>query len=418
MSAGDAAPIQDPAANSAELPVVGDAAGAAIRVTQLLALLGDAVRSAGLVELWVSGTVTGLHPGPRFTTLKLVDYEADGSTVQSVLSVGMFAAPARQIRRTLATAGTELADGLEVALWGLLDLNPRYGRLRLLAQRVDPRTTVGAAVLARDDLVAELERCGRLQAQASLSVPPSPRRIGLVSSPTAAGRADVLAVLGRSPVPIDIVEAQAAMSGPAAPTEVARAIGRLAAADVDIVLVARGGGAKSDLAAWESRAVALAITACPCPYGPHWVMPPTTPWPIASPTRATHALGRGRCHRGSCGGVGAGGRRRGSAPASPARARRLPRPGTARGHGRRPRRTGSAAADRSLTLSVGHAMVYGCRIAERTFLTVNAVGRMPCLGLLSHEASEKRSSRALPRPPSLSLRLERPSRQPDHSWSA
>ena len=72
----------------------GDAVGAGaatLNVTQLLVLLDDAVRSAGLVELWVSGTVTGLRPGPRFTTLELVDYEADGSTVQSVLSVGMFA---------------------------------------------------------------------------------------------------------------------------------------------------------------------------------------------------------------------------------------------------------------------------------------------------------------------------------------
>ena len=132
MSAGpDPAPIEDATAVEAAATVVSgaaNAAGAAMSVTQLVGLLGDAVRSAGLVELWVSGTVTGLRPGARFTTLELVDYEADGSTVQSVLSVGMFAASAREIKRTLAVAGTELADGLQVALWGLIDLNPRYGR--------------------------------------------------------------------------------------------------------------------------------------------------------------------------------------------------------------------------------------------------------------------------------------------------
>ena len=53
------------------------------------------------------------------------------------------------IRKTLAVADAELVDGLQVSVWGPLDLNPRYGRLRLLAQRVDPRTNVGAAVLAR-----------------------------------------------------------------------------------------------------------------------------------------------------------------------------------------------------------------------------------------------------------------------------
>ena len=265
MSAADPVP---PDGNPAGR--LGDAPGRAgpppaLSVTDLHRLLDDAVRSAGLVQLWVAGTVTGLRPGPRFTTLELVEYEADGATVQSVLSVGMFARDAREIKKTLARAGTELADGLQVALWGPLDLNPRYGRLRLLAQRVDPRTTVGAAVLARDELVAALEATGRLRAQASLTVAASPRRIGLVSSPAAAGRADVFDVLPRSPVPVESGEAQSAMSGPGAPAEVARAIGLLGGAGVDVVLIARGGGAKSDLAAWESRPVALAITACPVP---------------------------------------------------------------------------------------------------------------------------------------------------------
>lgn len=246
-------------------PIYADGAPAGLRVGELHRLLDEAARSAGLGEVWVTGTVAGLRAGPRFTTLELVDYERDGSTVHAVLAVGMFASHARQVRNTLAAAGVELADGLEVTLWGALDPNPRYGRLRLLAQRADPRTTIGAAVLARDELVAELERSGRLRAQASLSVPATPRRIGLVSSPAAAGRADVFEVLQRSPAPIEVVEAQAAMSGPAAPAEVARAIGLLADAGVDVVLIARGGGAKSDLAPWESRPVALAITSCPVP---------------------------------------------------------------------------------------------------------------------------------------------------------
>ena len=265
MSAADPIPTDDNPGGGLADAAAPAGPPPALSVSDLHRLLDDAVRSAGLVQVWVAGTVTGLRPGPRFTTLELVEYEADGATVQSVLSVGMFARNAREIKKTLARAGTELADGLQVALWGPLDLNARYGRLRLLAQRVDPRTTVGAAVLARDELVAELEATGRLRAQASLMVPASPRRIGLVSSPAAAGRADVFEVLHRSPVPVEIVEAQAAMSGPGAPAEVARAIALLGGAGVDVVLVARGGGAKSDLAAWESRPVALAITACPVP---------------------------------------------------------------------------------------------------------------------------------------------------------
>lgn len=245
--------------------VVGPDLVGSLTVSELHQLLDEAVRVAGLVHLWVTGTVTGLRPGPKFTTFELVDYEDDGATVRAVLAVGVFARFAREIRKTLVVAGAELVDGLQVSLWGPLDLNPRYGRLRLLAQRVDARTTVGAAVLARDELVAELDRSGRLRAQAALVVPAVPRRIGLVSSPGAAGRADVLEVLARSPLPLEVVEATAPMSGPGAPEEVARAVELLGDAGVDVILIARGGGAKSDLAAWESRPVALAIAACAVP---------------------------------------------------------------------------------------------------------------------------------------------------------
>jgi hypothetical protein len=47
------------------------------------------VRSAGLVHLWVTGTVTGLRLGPKFTTFELVDYEDDSATVRAVLPVGV-----------------------------------------------------------------------------------------------------------------------------------------------------------------------------------------------------------------------------------------------------------------------------------------------------------------------------------------
>lgn len=259
---------EDDSAGVSVRPIVATApAGPAVAfsVGEVLSLLGEAVREAGLMQIWVTGTVTGLRAGPRFTTFELVEHEADGATVASVLGVGVFAADARSIRHTLALAGAELADGLELAVMGSIDLNPRYGRLRLLAKRVDPRTTLGAAALVRDELVAELARSGLLDAQTRLRVPTYPRRLGLVTSENTAGRADVFEVLGRSPVPIEVVDAQAVMSGPAAAVEVARAITQLGGAGVELIIVARGGGAKSDLAPWESRLVAMAIATCPVP---------------------------------------------------------------------------------------------------------------------------------------------------------
>ena len=234
-------------------------------VSQLHDEIRRALEGAALTRVWVSGVITGLRPGPRFSSWELVEYDDDATKVRAVLPVGAFRRQAAEMAAVLAEVGLELADGLEVALWGHLDPNPAFGRLRLLAEGIDPRASVGAAVVARDRVVAELRASGLLAAQQALTVPETVRRIGLISSPTAAGRADVLAVLERAPEPVQVVEAAAAMAGPQAPGEVARALGILAANHVDLILVARGGGARSDLAPWDSPELARAIAACPTP---------------------------------------------------------------------------------------------------------------------------------------------------------
>ena len=75
----------------------------------------------------------------------------------------------------------------------------------------------------------------------------------------------MLSVLTRSPTPIDVIEAPTAMSGPTAPGDLAQALTRLKTAHVDAIIIARGGGARSDLAAWDSPIVAQVIAHCPIP---------------------------------------------------------------------------------------------------------------------------------------------------------
>ena len=235
-------------------------------VSQLHDEIGRALERAALGRVWVTGVITGLRNTSRFCSFELVEYADDAADkVRATLPVGAFRRTAADMAAVLASVGLELADGLEVAVWGRLDPNPAFGRLRLLAEGVDPRASVGAAVLARDKVVAELDAAGVLAAQTRLELPGSVRRLGLVSSPSAAGRADVWAVLERSPAPVEVVEAAAAMGGPHAPAEVARALDLLAGAGVDLILVARGGGARSDLAAWDAPELAEAIAACPVP---------------------------------------------------------------------------------------------------------------------------------------------------------
>ena len=234
-------------------------------VSQVHAGLDAALARAGMRQLWVVGTVSGLRRKNGFVSLDLVEYQPDATTVRSVLPVGIFRQAAADIDRALAGAGVRLEDGVEVAIYGRLESNGAYGPLRMVGLGVDPRIAVGAVVLARDELVRELEATGAMGAQKALVLPVVPRRIGLVSAAEGAGRADVLEVLRRSGHAFEVVEARAAMSGPTAPTQVARALTGLCAKGVEVILLARGGGARSDLTPFDSPELARAVAGCRVP---------------------------------------------------------------------------------------------------------------------------------------------------------
>jgi exodeoxyribonuclease VII large subunit len=191
-----------------------------------------------------------------------VEYAPDARTVLAVLPVTLFSRDAASVAHTLHSADMALADGLEACFCGELETNGAYGPLRFVARRVDARVAIGAAVLARDKLVAELEANGLLHAQRAIPTPSLPIEIGLVAS-TGAGVNDILAVLESSPYRLHVTKADAAMSGPSAPGQVAAAIAGLCRRQaLDVIVLARGGGAKSDLAAWDSPPVAHAIAEC------------------------------------------------------------------------------------------------------------------------------------------------------------
>lgn len=237
----------------------------AMGVGELHELLRTAVRTAGLEEVWVTGVVSGLRCRPRFTSWELVEYQSDATTVRAMLHVGVFPQQLAEVTSVLAGAGVELVDGLEISVFGRLEPAASFGRLRLMARGVDARVAVGASVLRRQELVSQLERSGELTAQRSLVLPATIHRLGLVSSATAAGRADVLSVLAGATRPIEVVEASAAMGGPAAPSAVGRALDRLESRHVEAIVIARGGGPRSDLAAWDTPEVAHAIARCRVP---------------------------------------------------------------------------------------------------------------------------------------------------------
>jgi exodeoxyribonuclease VII large subunit len=160
----------------------------------------------------------------------------------------------------------DLQDGLEVICHGALDLYAPRGSYQLVIDQVQPKG-MGALELALRKLREKLAAEGLFDPGRKRPLPKFPRRIGLVTSPTGAAVRDFLQVLKRRWLGTDVLIAPVRVQGDGAAEEIAAAIRQLnsAHADIDVLVVARGGGSLEDLWAFNEEIVVRAIHASRIP---------------------------------------------------------------------------------------------------------------------------------------------------------
>ena len=220
--------------------------------------------------LWVRGEVHRPRSSQRgHLYFELVE-KGHGDRIVGRLDAVLWRTDHQRVRRELARSDQELAEGQEIRCFGQLDLYPPTGRLQVVVRQVDPLFSLGELERRRRETLRALEHAGLLDKNQQLALPELPLRIGLVTSKDSAAYHDFLAGLRGSqggPYPFEIVFAHAAMQGVQAETQVASALGLLGrlARPLDAIVLVRGGGARSDLAAFDSRRIAEAIARCPRP---------------------------------------------------------------------------------------------------------------------------------------------------------
>ena len=147
---------------------------------------------------------------------------------------------------------------------GRLTLYEARGKFQMSVADIEP-TGAGALALAFEQLKQRLDAEGLFDAARKRPLPLLPRRIGVVTSPQGAVMRDIIRVAHRR-FPVPILLAPAPVQGEGAALAIAAALRRLAAvADVDVIIVARGGGSLEDLWAFNEEPVARAIVACRVP---------------------------------------------------------------------------------------------------------------------------------------------------------
>ena len=152
-----------------------------------------------------------------------------------------------------------IRDGLSVLVRADLDFYPGRGQPQLLVRAVRPHG-LGDLWRAFEATRSALAQEGLLDVGRKRSLPRFPNRIGLVTSETGAAFHDVLHVLRRRYMLAEIVLSPAAVQGESAPASLVDAIARLNdRGDVDVILLARGGGSSEDLWAFNDERLARAI---------------------------------------------------------------------------------------------------------------------------------------------------------------
>jgi exodeoxyribonuclease VII large subunit len=162
--------------------------------------------------------------------------------------------------------GQELRPGLRLLLRVKVTFHEQYGfSLDILA--LDPSYTVGELARQRLATLRKLQEKDLLERQQQLALPLGPQRLAVISSPTAAGFQDFVRHLEEAPYDFALTLFPALMQGEDAPASIRAALDaiRPRRGQFEVVIIIRGGGAKTDLLAFDEYGLAAAVAAFPLP---------------------------------------------------------------------------------------------------------------------------------------------------------
>ena len=220
-------------------------------VSQVAEYLRDSLESDYfLADIWISGEVSNLSrsaAGHLYFTIK---------DLESQLRCVMFR-PTREADR--------LRDGTSVIVHGRISIYPVRGELQMYVDLVQP-AGVGELHLRLERLKAQLEEEGLFEPSRKRNLPPFPTKIGVVTSPSGAVLHDIATVVQRRYPLAELVVSPTSVQGEQAALDIADALNELnRLQEIDVIIVARGGGSLEELWAFNEEPVARAIYASRAP---------------------------------------------------------------------------------------------------------------------------------------------------------
>ncbi|HTR65705.1 MAG TPA: exodeoxyribonuclease VII large subunit [Terriglobales bacterium] len=203
-------------------------------------------------DTWVEGEISNFRAhdsGHLYFTLK---------DENSQLNAVMFRSQARLLR-------FRPDNGMQVIARGRVTIYEDRGQLQISVEYLEPKGA-GALQIAFEQLKAKLEAEGLFDSARKKPIPTLPQRIGVITSPQAAALRDILNILQRRHHSASVLIFPAQVQGDVAASEVTAGLRYFnKARNVDVVIIARGGGSAEDLAAFNHEGLARAVAVSEIP---------------------------------------------------------------------------------------------------------------------------------------------------------
>jgi exodeoxyribonuclease VII large subunit len=208
-----------------------------------------------LPTVWVEGEVTELRRNAAWANVFLTLKDPrTGATLKVTIA-----------RRTYDRLELGLEEGETVHAAGRAELYELRGELGLRATTLE-RVGLGGHLVALERLKRQLAAEGLFAPERKRRLPRVPRAIGVLTGADAAARGDFVTTVGRRFPAAKIVVCEARVQGRGAPEAIISALRALAGhEEVDVIVLARGGGSFEDLLPFSTEAVLRAVAACPVP---------------------------------------------------------------------------------------------------------------------------------------------------------
>jgi exodeoxyribonuclease VII large subunit len=156
-------------------------------------------------------------------------------------------------------------EGTKVIACGNISVFERDGQYQFYVTQMQP-DGIGSLYLAFEQLKRKLEAEGLFRPERKKPIPRYPRAIGVITSPTGAAVRDIIITLQRRLPGVPVQLYPALVQGKLAAPSIVKAIEEMnARAEVEVLIVGRGGGSLEELWAFNEEAVARSIASSRIP---------------------------------------------------------------------------------------------------------------------------------------------------------